>query len=185
MHHSRLLVDIVHEDILTQGRRCREVGFTLDDLRELSHKSDEQEITSKHERVDEDAGTTAGDDLLERLIDDERVESKGILVYSTVLQRQRRGLSIGDHDDLPHVRLFARQYSTGQPESFAGIGVEGSDSRTGQPGHRHLFRAVVKEHEVKAVSRKLRSDEMSQRESDPLRGRETIFTVQDHTMATI
>ena len=108
MHHSRLLVDVVHEDILAQGRRRREVGLAFDDLRELSHESNEQEITGKHEGINEDTRTTAGNDLLERLIDDERVESKGILVYSTVLQSQRRGLAIGDHDDLPHIRLFAR-----------------------------------------------------------------------------
>src|SRR5947207_1532347 len=102
---SRLPLEEVHEDELAERHRRREVRLAAADLRDALYELHQRAIARQHERVDHDPRATTVGDLANRLRDDRRVQAKRVLVDLPVGHRQRAGLAIGDHDDLPHVFL--------------------------------------------------------------------------------
>ena len=69
----------------------------------------------------------AAADLFERLGDDDGVEAKGVFVDAAVVERERRGLAVGDHDDLLHVLAAGAQNALRDAQAFAGIRVVRAD----------------------------------------------------------
>src|SRR5712671_1534298 len=71
-----LLVHVVHEDVLAERVRRREVRLALADVGDAAHEAHQIVVARQHERVDHDAALAARGDLGARLGDDERVEAE-------------------------------------------------------------------------------------------------------------
>src|SRR5262245_50293703 len=54
VNRLRLLVHVVHQDVLAEGVRRGEVRLALADLRHTPHEAHQIVVASKHERVDHD-----------------------------------------------------------------------------------------------------------------------------------
>ena len=78
--------------------------------------------------------------FFERLADHERIETEGVFVDASVFQRERRGLAVGDHDDLAHVFFLAQQDALRHAQTFARVGVIRADLHAGQFAERNFFR---------------------------------------------
>ena len=90
------------------------------------------------------SGFSALRDFFERLRHDQRIETKSVFIDAAVFERQRRGLAVGDHDDLPHVFFLLRQDALCQAQTFARVRVIRSHLHASQFAQRHFFGAVVK-----------------------------------------
>src|SRR5580692_5759754 len=75
----RLLVHVVHEHVLPERVRRREIRLALADVRHAAHEADEVVVARQHERVDENPALAARGDLGARFRDDERVEAERVL----------------------------------------------------------------------------------------------------------
>src|SRR5262249_34085750 len=73
-----LLVHVVHQHVLPERVRRREVCLALADVGDAADEAHEIVVAGQHERVDHDAALAAGGDLRARLGDDERVEAEGV-----------------------------------------------------------------------------------------------------------
>src|SRR5579863_9270345 len=60
MNRLRLLVHVVHQDVLAEGVRRREVRLALTDIGDAPDEADEIVVAREHERVDHDAALPAG-----------------------------------------------------------------------------------------------------------------------------
>src|SRR5438093_6110946 len=115
----------VHQDELPQRHRVRKVGLAATDRRHPLHELDQAPVSRQHERVDEDARAPAQRDLAVGGLEDLGVEPHGIDVDLAVGESERRGLAVGDHDDLPHVLALGHEHAARQLEPFRGVGVYG------------------------------------------------------------
>ncbi len=60
-------------------------------------------IRGEHEGVDHYVGSFAARDFFERLAYDQWIETERVAVDASVIERQRRGLAVGNHYDLLHI----------------------------------------------------------------------------------
>src|SRR5262245_33291849 len=74
----RLLVHVVHQDVLAQRIRRREIGLSAADFRDAANEGDQLVVAGEHERVDHDAAFAAGGHFRDRFRDDERIEPEGV-----------------------------------------------------------------------------------------------------------
>src|SRR5690349_6081069 len=107
MNRLGLAIHVIHQDVLAERVRRREVCLSTADRGHPSDERDEIGIPRQHECIDHDARLLARVHLRERFGDDERVEPEGVLVDLAIRAGERRRLAVGDHHDLPHVFLLA------------------------------------------------------------------------------
>ena len=181
----RLLVHVVHQHVLAERARRREVRLAVADLGDLADEAHEVVVAREHERVDQDAGLAAGGHFRERLGDDERIEAEGVAVDAAVGPRQRRRLAVGDHDDLPHVLLLPFEQAAREAQPFARVGVVGADLHARQLAERNLLGGIVEQHDLQRVARVLQADQVGERERHALGRREAILAVEDHAVAAV
>ena len=181
----RLLVHVVHQDVLAERVRRREVRLALADVGDAAHEAHEVVVARQHERVDHDAALAARGHLGARFGDDERVEAEGVLVDAAVGLRERGRLAVGDHDDLPHVLALAIENPPRQPQAFARVRVVRTDAHASELGERNFLGRVVEEHDLQRVARILRLDQLRERQRHALGRREAILAVQDHAVAAV
>src|SRR2546425_6081565 len=128
MNRLRFLVHVVHQDVLAERIRGREIRLAFADLGDTADEAYEIVVAGQHEGVDHDPAFPARRHFRARFGDDERVEAEGVLVNAAIRLRQRRRLAVGDHDDLPHVFPLAIENPAGEPEAFASVRVVGADA---------------------------------------------------------
>ena len=80
--------------------------------------------------------------------DHQRVETESILIDSPIFECECGGLTVRDHDDLPHIFLLTRKDALSQTQSFARIGVVRADLHASELRKRQLFRRVVEEDQM-------------------------------------
>src|SRR4030095_12092463 len=108
---------------------------------------------------------------------DERVETKGILVDPPVGLGQRGRFSVRNHDDLTHVLTLPIEYPARQAQPFARIRVVRPHTNSSQFAQRYFFGRVMKENDVQCVAWVLQSDEVRERERHALGRRKSILRV--------
>ena len=175
----------VHQEIVTEILWSGEVGFATAHRADLLDELHEREVAGEHEGVDHDVGAFAAGDFFEGLGDDEWVEAEGVLVDAAIGEGEGRRFAVGDHDDLLHVFILARENALCHAETFAGVRVVGAYFDAGELRDGDLFGGVVEENEVKCVAGELRADEMREGHRDAFGGGETIFAVEDHGVGAI
>ena len=89
MDGFRLLVHVVHQHVLPERVRRREVRLTFANLRHPADEADQIVVAGEHERIDHDAALAACRHLGAGFGDDERIESERVLVDAPVGLRQR------------------------------------------------------------------------------------------------
>ncbi len=151
---------VVHEEILAEGVGRGEVGFASAHFGDFLDEVDQGIVAGEHESVDHDARALALIYFLERLADDKGVEAEGVFVDAAVFQGERRGLAVGDHDDLPHVFFLAKEDALRQAEAFAGVGVIRAHLHAGEFVEGNFLGGVVEQDEAERVARILRANEM-------------------------
>ena len=82
-----LLTDVIHQKVLPERVRRREVGLAAAKLRDFLHEVNEAVIAGKHKGVDQNAGAFALGHFFERLRNYKRIEPEGILVNAAVFER--------------------------------------------------------------------------------------------------
>src|SRR6185312_8457407 len=183
--HAASALHVVHEEIFAESLRAGEVGFASAHLRDLMDKLDEAGVGGEHEGVDHDVGALAAGYFLQRFADDERVEAEGVAVDASIFERERRGLAVGDHDDLLHVLTLRAEDALGDTQALAGVGVIRADLDAGELRDGELFGGVVKKDERERVAGILRADEMRERHGDFFRRGEAVFAVEDHGVRAV
>jgi hypothetical protein len=156
-------VHVIHQHVLPNIVRCREVRFPVRHLGHFLHERDQIRISSQHERI----------------------EAPGVLVNPSIGQGQRARFAIGDHDDLFHVFVFAFQELLREPQSARRVRVVRPDLRLSQPREWDFFCTVMKQHEFDRVARELRANHVCQRQRHLLGGREAVLAVQDHAVRAV
>ena len=81
--------------------------------------------------------------FFERLTNHERIQPKCVLVNAAVFQRERRGFSVGDHDDLFHILALALKDALSKAQAFPRVGVVGADLNPSKLAKRDLFSGIV------------------------------------------
>src|SRR5262245_46326055 len=76
----RLLVHVVHEHVLSERVRRREVRLALADLGDAADEAHQIVVAGEHERIDHDPAPAARRDLRARFGDNERIEAERVLV---------------------------------------------------------------------------------------------------------
>ena len=185
MHRFHAAGHEVHEQVVTEILWGGEVGFAAAHGANLLDELHEGEVAGQHEGIDHDVGALAAGYLFEGLGDDERVETEGVLVDATVGQGERRGLAVGDHDNLLHVFVLASENALRHAKAFAGVGVVRPDFDARELRDWDLFGGVVEEDEVEGVAGELGADEVGERHRDALGGGEAVFAVEDHGVGAI
>src|SRR6266545_5808731 len=77
VNRLRLLVHVVHQDVLAERIRRREVCLALADVGHPPNEANQVVVARQHERVDHDPALAARRHLSARFGDDERVEAEG------------------------------------------------------------------------------------------------------------
>ena len=185
VYRSGLPAHVIHQHILSERVRRREVRLAAADLGDLADEAHEVVVAGQHERIDHDARLAAGGDLGKRLRDDERIETERVAIDPAVGARQGGGFAVGDHHDLAHVLALSLEQSPRQAKTLAGVRVERADADACELADRNLLGRVVEEHDLQPVAGILRADQVGQRERDPLGRREPILAVQDHAVAAV
>ena len=124
-------------------------------------------------------------DFFQRFAHDQRIESEGVAVNAPVLKRERGGLAVGNHDDLLHVLALRFEDALRHAQALARIGVMRADFDARQLRDRNFFRGVVEEDQRERVAGVLRADEVRERHGDFFRGREAVFSVEDHGVRAV
>src|SRR5262245_15309708 len=112
------LVEVVHQDELSERVRRREIGLAPAHLADLLDEGDEVAVAGEHEGVDHDALALAVRDLFQGERHDPRVEAEGVAVDAPVVLGQRGRLAVRDHDDLLHVLALGRLDALGHAQPF-------------------------------------------------------------------
>ena len=185
MHRFHAAGHEVHEQVVTEILWGGEVGFAAAHGANLLDELHEGEVAGQHEGIDHDVGALAAGYLFEGLGDDERVETEGVLVDATVGQGERRGLAVGDHDNLLHVFVLASENALRHAKAFAGVGVVRPDFDARELRDWDLFGGVVEEDEVEGVAGELGADEMREGHGHALGRGETIFAIEDHGVGAV
>src|SRR5688500_2035148 len=107
-HAAAAIADGVGEDELAELVGGGEVGAAAVDLGELLDELGEHRVGRQHEGGDDDALAAAQVGLFEGEVDDPQVEAEGVLVDAVALG-DRRGLAVGDEEDLLVGMLLASQ----------------------------------------------------------------------------
>src|ERR1700730_10293460 len=149
MDVARLFPDVIHQQVLAQRVRRGEIGFAAAELGNFLHEVDQAVVAGEHKSIDQDSGTFAFGDFFQGLRDHQRIEAEGVLVNAAVFEREGGRLAVGNHNDLAHVFLLARENSLSQAQALAGVGVIGANLNTSKLAKRNFFRAIVKENAVK------------------------------------
>src|SRR6187551_2055719 len=79
-----LLVHVVHQHVLAERPRRREIRLAVANLGDLADEADEVMIACEHERVDEDTGLAARSHFRKRLGNDERIEAERVAIDAAV-----------------------------------------------------------------------------------------------------
>ena len=94
------IAKIVDENELTELVKVGIVRPTLVRFGEFVNEIDEVWIACDHKRADDDLFPAALDGLVERLVDDARVQSERVLIQSPGFIEDCRGFTVCDHKDL-------------------------------------------------------------------------------------
>ena len=109
MNRPGLTRHVIHEEILAEVVRSREVSLTFAHLRNFLDEIDERVVAGEHECIDHNAGALAFVYLFERFANDERIKAERILVNAVVFERECGGFSVSDHYDLTLVFALAKE----------------------------------------------------------------------------
>ena len=175
----------VHQEIVTEILWSGEVGFATAHCADLLDELHEREVAGEHEGVDHDVGAFAAGDFFEGLGDDEWVEAEGVLVDAAIGEGEGRRFAVGDHDDLLHVFILARENSLSHAEALASVGVVRADLDAGELRDGDLFGGVVEENEVECVAGELGADEVRESHGDAFGRGKAVFTVEDHGVGAV
>src|ERR1700677_4860038 len=91
-----LLADIIHQQILAEGIGSGEIGLAAAKFGNFLDEVHQAVVAGEHESVDQNPGSLALRDFLERLRDYQRIQAEGVLVNAPVFQRQRGRLAVSD-----------------------------------------------------------------------------------------
>src|SRR6266571_5354344 len=182
---ARLAGHVVHEQILAEGVGRGEVGLAAAHLRNFLDKVDQRIVAGQHERIDHDPGALALVYLFERLPHDKRIEAESVFVDAAVFECERRGFSVGDHDDLAHIFFLPKKNALGHAQTLARVRVIRADLHASELAERNFFGAVVEKHQAERVAGVLCANEMGERHGHALGGREAVLAVENHAVAAI
>ena len=136
------IAQIVDEDKLAELVEVGIVCSPLVGLCELVDEIDEVWVACNHERTDNNLLPAALDGLVERLVDNARVEAKRVLVQPPGLIKDRRRLSVRDHEDLFVGVAASVQQTACQLQSCSCIRMIRSDGEEWQLAEAHDFRLI-------------------------------------------
>ncbi len=85
MNSSSFAVHVIHQQILTEIVRRREVGFAAAEFRHFLHKVDQTVIASQHESIDQNALPLAAADFFQRPANHQRIETEGVLIKPPIV----------------------------------------------------------------------------------------------------
>ena len=145
-----------------------EVGAAAVDLGELLDELGEHRVGRQHEGGDDHFLAAADVGLLQGEVDDPHVEAERVLVDAAAFG-DRRGLAVGDQEDLLVRLLLAGEEAAGELQRLAGVGVVRAGLDVGESAERHLLGAVAEEDDVEVVLRILGGDQLGEGERDGLR----------------
>ena len=118
-------------------------------------------------------------------LEDLRIQPHGVEVDLTVGQGHGRRLTVGDHDDLPHVLLLAGEEPARQLQPVRGIGVVGAHLGCRQRRQRDLLGRVVEQHHLERIAGELGLDQVSERQRHFLGRGEAVLPVEDHRVGAV
>ena len=79
MNRLHLAGEKIHQQILAEIFRRREVGLPLAHGRDALHKLHQSGIRGQHESVDHDAGSFAASDFFQSFVNDQRIDAPTLL----------------------------------------------------------------------------------------------------------
>jgi hypothetical protein len=123
----------------------------------------QRRVAGEHEGVDRHGGAAAGGDLAEGLAQNGRIETRGVLVDPAIVERDRRRLAVGDHDDLAHLLLLPEEDAPGELEPFRRVRVVRPHLCPGKLPEGDLLGTVPEGHHAQGVARGRRQDDICTR----------------------